>query len=254
MSTTYAFFKKEWLEYYRTGKLAIFGAVFVLFGLMNPAITKLTPFLMEQIASQESAGLSIEITVVDASMSWTQFYKNIPMALLVSLMLFGGILTNELQKGTLISVLTKGMSRWKILLIKGINLFILWTIGYWICFGITYFYNDFYWDNSVFEHVGFAAGCYWLFGCLILSWMMLFSAMASSMGGVMLGVGGCYFVMTLMNLASSLSDYLPTHLTAGVQLFVGGNPRDYMSCIIVTVVLMILNLVSGCLWFEKREL
>ena len=49
---------------------------------------------------------------------WMQFYKNIPIALVVMLLLFGGLLTNELQKGTLIPVLTKGLSRWKVLLTK----------------------------------------------------------------------------------------------------------------------------------------
>ena len=51
MKTWCAFLKKEWMEYYRTGKLIIIVVIFALFGLMNPAIAKLTPFLMEQFAS-----------------------------------------------------------------------------------------------------------------------------------------------------------------------------------------------------------
>ena len=50
MRTAYAFLKKEWMEYYRTGKLIIIVVIFALFGLMNPAIAKLTPFLMEQLS------------------------------------------------------------------------------------------------------------------------------------------------------------------------------------------------------------
>ena len=142
MTATFAFLKKEWMEYLRTGKLLIVGVIFVLFGLMNPAMAKLTPYLMEQLAQSDNSGMIIEITTVDASMSWTQFYKNIPVALIVCLLVFGGILTNELHKGTLIPVLTKGLSRWKVVLTKAVNVIVIWSAGYWICYGITYFYND----------------------------------------------------------------------------------------------------------------
>ena len=57
---------------------------------------------------------------VDALTSWTQFYKNIPLALIIFLLIFSGILTVEYQKGTLINMITKGMNRWKILAAKGI--------------------------------------------------------------------------------------------------------------------------------------
>ena len=45
-----AFWKKEWLEQLRSGKLIILGILFVLFGIMNPAVAKLTPWLLEAMA------------------------------------------------------------------------------------------------------------------------------------------------------------------------------------------------------------
>ena len=50
MKAFVAFFKKECLETLRTGKLWILVALFVVFGVMNPAITKLTPWMMELFA------------------------------------------------------------------------------------------------------------------------------------------------------------------------------------------------------------
>ena len=44
MNGFFAFLKKELFELSRSGKLIIFGFVFVLFGIMNPAIAKLTPW------------------------------------------------------------------------------------------------------------------------------------------------------------------------------------------------------------------
>lgn len=254
MRTAYAFLKKEWMEYYRTGKLIIIVVIFALFGLMNPAIAKLTPFLMEQLASMEDSGMVITVSTVDASMSWMQFYKNIPMALVVMLLLFGGILTNELQKGTLIPVLTKGLSRWKVLLTKGINLILIWTGGYWLCYGITYFYSDYYWDNSIMSNLFFTAFCYWLFGMMIMALMTLFSAMTTSFGGVVLGVGVIYFAMTLLGMIPKISSYLPIYLTSTSELLTGGNTGDYVTAIIITFVITIGAVIAGCMVFNKREI
>ena len=53
---------------------------------MNPAIAKLTPWLMEQFAtSLQESGLVVTEVIVNAMTSWTQFYKNIPMGLIVPL-------------------------------------------------------------------------------------------------------------------------------------------------------------------------
>ena len=254
MRTAYAFLKKEWMEYYRTGKLIIIVVIFALFGLMNPAIAKLTPFLMEQLSSMEDSGMVITVSTVDASMSWMQFYKNIPMALVVMLLLFGGILTNELQKGTLIPVLTKGLSRWKVLLTKGINLILIWTGGYWLCYGITYFYSDYYWDNSIMSNLFFTAFCYWLFGTMIMALMALFSAMTTSFGGVVLGVGVIYFAMTLLGMIPKISSYLPIYLTSTSELLTGGNTGDYVTAIIITFVITIGAVIAGCMVFNKREI
>ena len=83
-----AFLKKEWMEWSRTGRLLILLLVFVLFGIMNPAVAKLIPWLMETMSeSLADTGLIITEVTVDAMDSWMQFYKNIPMALIVFVLL-----------------------------------------------------------------------------------------------------------------------------------------------------------------------
>lgn len=75
-------------------------------------------FMAEDLAE---AGMVVSAVKVDAMVSWTQFYKNVPMALLIFIILFSGILTSEYAKGTLINVLTKGLSRWKVIAAKTIS-------------------------------------------------------------------------------------------------------------------------------------
>ena len=124
-----AFLKKEWMELVRTGRLLLLLLVFILFGIMNPAIAKLTPWMMEIMAGQlAESGFTLTAVTVDAMTSWSQFYKNIPMALLLFVLLFGGIFTSEYQKGTLIPVVTKGLSRRRIAAAKMVLLLGTWTV------------------------------------------------------------------------------------------------------------------------------
>ena len=50
MKTTFAFMKKEFLEQIRSARLLILAGLFICLGIMNPAIAKLTPLLLEYFA------------------------------------------------------------------------------------------------------------------------------------------------------------------------------------------------------------
>ena len=151
------FTKKEFMEICRTGKFYILLALFFLFGVMNPAVAKLTPWMMEQLSdSLEQSGIAVVNTEVNALTSWTQFYKNVPMALIVFLLMFSGVVATELQRGTLINMLTKGLSRKNVIFAKTIMLIAVWSICYFMCFGVTYAYNAYFWDNSIVDHLFFS--------------------------------------------------------------------------------------------------
>lgn len=136
----------------------------------------------------EGSGLTITEAKADALTSWVQFYKNIPIALIVFLLMFSGIITAEYQKGTLINMITKGLSRWKIVMSKSVVLLLLWSFGYWMCYGITYGYNEYFWDNSIAEDVGFSTFCVYMLGVWLIALMMLLSTLFSSGAAVSAGL------------------------------------------------------------------
>lgn len=254
MKQNIAFMKKEWMDYIRTSKTTIFAILFVAIGIMNPAIAKLTPMLLDMVASSSDfAGMDINIGEVDASTSWAQFYKNIPLGLFAIVIIFCGIMQNEMSKGTLIAIVTKGFERWKILTIKVLNVILIWTMGYWITYGITYLYNDFYWDNSIVDNVLLSAMLYWIFGIFIISLIAFFSSMANSNTGVLLGVGAIYVVMSIISIADSVTKYLPNKL-ADAGLINGAKLSDYYAALIITLVLSVASFVGGCIIFSKRAL
>ena len=66
-----AFLKKEWMEWKRTGRMLVLLLIFALFGIMNPAVAKLTPWLMETLSeSLADTGLVTTTVTVDAMTSW----------------------------------------------------------------------------------------------------------------------------------------------------------------------------------------
>ena len=110
-----AYIKKECMELTRTGKLLILGIIFILFGILNPAIAKLTPWLYEMLQDSFSEqGLIIGEVTVNAMTSWTQYFKNATMVVITIILLCSTGFTNEYQKGTLVQIVTKGLSRRKI--------------------------------------------------------------------------------------------------------------------------------------------
>lgn len=256
MKTLCAFIKKEFVEICRTSKITILGIVFVLFGIMNPAIAKLTPWMMEMMAgSLKESGLSVTKVEVNAMVSWTQFYKNIPIALIVFILIFSGILTVEYQRGTLINMLTKGLQRWKVICAKSFVMILMWTVCYWGCFAITYGYNAYFWDNSIALHLGFATFCYYIFGIWFISIIMLASSLVSSNSLVLAITGGAFVVSYVCGLLRVMQKYVPTELMASNSLLVGQNDCDtYFVALLITAGLIVLNYVISILCFNKKML
>ncbi len=256
MRSFLAFFKKELTESARSGKLMILGILFLAFGIMNPAVAKLTPWMLELMADAlAESGMTVTSVTVDALTSWTQFFKNIPMALIVFVLLYASIFTREYESGTLLLLLTKGLSRTKVVLAKAALMLLLWTVGYWLCFGVTYLYNAYFWDNSIAQALVPAAVLWWLFGVWTLSLLVLFSALTKSSAGVLLGTGGCVLAAYLLGLLPRLADHTPTALMSGMTLLVGAkNLSDYTVSIALTLILSVACTVLAVLQIRRREI
>lgn len=250
-----AFVKKEGMEHLRSGRLTVLVLMFALLGVLNPALAKLTPWLLETVA-EEMAGSGITVTAVTVSArdSWVQFFKNLPLGLIAFLVLESNIFTKEYGQGTLVPVLTKGLSRYKVLLSKAAVLWVLWSGLYWLCFGITYGYTAYFWDNSAVSSLGSAAVGLWIFGWWCVALTVLFSTVFGSHTGVLAATGGTVLGFCLAGLVPGCSKYLPTHLLDGQTLIQGaGDPRSYLVPVLFSLVLSVLCLaVSLPLWNKRR--
>ena len=256
MRSFIAFFKKEILESLRSGKLMILAILFLAFGIMNPAIAKLTPWMLELLSEDlAESGMAVTAVTVDALTSWTQFFKNIPMALIVFIFLYGGVFTREYESETLILILTKGLSRYKVVLSKALLMLSFWTVGYWLCFGVTYGYNAYFWDNSIAAHLVPSVVYWWLFGVFTVSLAVFFSVITKAYSGVLIGTGGSILVLYLLGLLPKLTEYMPTSLMQGMPLLTGAIAiEDFIPAVIITAAASVALIVSSVLIFDKKQL
>ena len=256
MRSLLAFMRKEGTEHIRSGKLVILGLVFVLFGIMNPAVAKLTPWMLEMMAdSLAESGMTVTDVTVSALDSWVQFFKNIPMALIVFILMESSIFTKEYQTGTLVLSLTKGLVRHRVIVAKTAILTGLWTVCYWMCFAITYGYNAYFWDNAVAQNLGFSVVCWWLFGLWVIALMILLSMVFNSNTGVLVGTGGVVFAAYLVGLIPKAGKYLPTFLTDGNALIYGAADVDtYTAAIVITLVTGFIWIAASIPVFNKKQL
>ena len=256
MKSYLAFMKKEFTEQLRSGRMWITLSLFVLFGIMNPTVAKLTPWLLEMMSDTlAESGMVVTGVKISAMDSWVQFFKNMPMGIIAFVLLQGAIFTGEYASGTLVLSLTKGLCRFKVVIAKSVVLYAAWSVCYWLCFGITYLYNEYFWDNSIAKNLMLSVVCWWLFGMLIVSLMTLLSTLSSSTTGVLLGTGGIVFTLYLVGLIPKITRYLPTYLTNGNSLIYGmSEAKEYIPAVIITAALTLVCFAVSIPIFNKKQL
>ncbi len=251
-----AFFRKEWLEQLRKGRIWIYGGIFFAFGILSPMLAKMIPMLYELFSDDfAELGLQIGEIRVSAMDSWIQFVGNIPTGLLVMVILFSGAYTGEYSKGTLIPLLTKGLSRRAVVLVKLLVISIMWTAGLLMCFGITFTINAVFWDNSVVDHLLFACFGWWLYGMFFLCAVSFLSALFRSMFQVLLGAGAIYVVLLILNFFPKIAKYIPNKLKESATLYTGAQgPADYAAAAIITIVVSAVFVLFAVKLTDRKQL
>ena len=253
MSAYIAFCKKEITESIRTYKAIIMLAAFIVFGIISPLTAKLIPDIL---GAAGLGGIAIVLPDPTAMDSWAQFFNNIgQMGVLVLAIIYCGITANELGKGTLINILTKGMKRHSVILSKFTTSAMTLLISYCLSLAVTYAYTVYFWGFEELSHALLAFISPFLFGLFLLSLMILGGILFKSYFGSLLGLGGVVLVLSLVNISPKMQKYNPISLSAGTLSLLNGQkiPADFIPAVIICLGLTIVIIASAVIVFNRRQ-
>ncbi len=249
-----AFLKKELFEYTKTYKLFVMLMVFAVFGITNPLIAKLMP---EILGSLITDGITITLPEPTAYDAWTQFFKNATqMGLLVMVILFSNVLSSELSKGTLINLLTKGLSRTAVILSKYTCMALVWTTSIALCFGLTYGYTVYLFPKEETYDLLFSVFCLWLFGMFLLAALLFSATLTGTSYGCLLITGAVVVICMIMNIIPAVQRYNPISLvTDNMGLVMNSIEASSLYSTIVVACLFSLIFVSlSIAVFRKKQI
>ena len=252
MSGYIAFVKKEFMENIKNYRFLILFAVFLIFGIMSAFLAKFTPEILSAFAADME--MTSEPAALDA---WKQFYKNISgVGFSAFIILYGSCLSGEYSKGTLVLMVTKGLSRKAVILAKYTVAAVLMTICYWVSFTATYGYTAFLWHDTGLFYVALAAFALWLVGFLYLSILMIGCVIFKQTFTSILFTGGIVAVISLLGIARPIAKFNPFILTSkNVDLLSGEIvPSDFMMPALLSVAMSILGLLIAIKLFNKKQL
>ena len=254
MKAYIAFTKKEFLEFTRTWKLLIIGAVFLLFGMMSPVTAKVMPDILKSVMPE---GMEITLGDPTALDSWAQFYKNVgQMGLVVLVIVFSGLLSGEFSRGTLVNMLTKGLRRPTVILSKLSMAVSVWTGAYVLCFGVTWVYTEYFWPGNNLPNLVFAAFCLWLFGVVLIAAVLLGGVLFKSSYGALLFTGAVAAALLTANIAPKIADYNPASLAAQNMALLQGSvaAADLLAPALIAAAMVIVFVSIAVLLFDRKQL
>jgi ABC-2 type transport system permease protein len=245
---------KEFREQWRTWKMIVFLAVFLITGIISPILAKYTPELLKMVPDLP-AGLADLIPAPTVADSVAQYLKNTEQFGILLVILFTmGVVAQEKERGTAAMLLTKPVSRSAVILAKWLSgMIILLTgllVGGLACLAYT---------AVLFAPIPF--GAFWTLNLLLfvtlgvyLTVALMASTLARSQSIAAAGAFGGLIVLLIVGSIPRVSDFMPGQLVAwGSSLVLKGDITAWPA-LGVSVGIIVLALVIACLRFEREEI
>ena len=246
--------KKEAIEGARTKKTTSTLILFLFIGLISPLTAKLTPLILQSIAT---GNIDINVAPPSEIDSWTQFFKNISQIGMFGLaIILSTQMANEFQKGTLINLLSKGLPRYQVVLSKIFYNFILWFIAYFCSFILTYFYTKYFFGISFpIRNILMAALLPFVFGLFLISLEILAGVISGNVIGTLILTTAGIVIQLILSIRDEILKYMPIALIGKpVNLIKGIGYDDYYVPIIAGSILLILCIVISIAVINKKQI
>lgn len=262
-------FLKELRQLWRTKRLLVMSAVFLLFGMGSPLIAKFTPLAFSSIEGLDAfAEMIPEPTAGDAL---AQYTKNLSQfGFLLAVLMAMGVVVGEKERGVVAMIISKPMPRWAFISSKLAAQAVMYLAGF-ILSGIgAYYYTLFLFGPLVLSD-------YTLLNGLMFMWLLVFvafSLLGSTLAGSTAAAGGIGLGLSVITLlAGTIPRYgalLPGGLlswatqlgqrAAGVaasmpgSATISGGTTTNGGALASALVIILMALVLAIGFFEQQEL
>jgi ABC-2 type transport system permease protein len=245
--------RKELLEQWRTMRLPVVAAVFLLVGLTSPLLARFTPELIDALGAGQIQIVIPPPTTADAV---DQLIKNLSQfGILVAVLLAMGSVATEKERGTAAMILTKPAGRGAFLVAKIVAIGGTLLVAVALAAAAAWFYT-----LVLFEPLpvaGFAASA-------VLQWLAIMAFAAITFLGSTLtrsalaaaGIGVVAFIVIgILSAFPAVVPYLPVGLGAPARALALGQPvHDVLRPLIATVALIAAAVAIAWASFRRQEL
>lgn len=252
MKSYIAFVKKEVVENLKNYRFFILFAIFLGFGLSSAFLAKFMPEIVTAV------GGGLEVTEEPAALDgWQQFYKNISsVGFSAFIILFGSCMSGEYSKGTLLLLVTKGLSRPAVILAKYTAAAVSMTVCFWVSFAGAYGYICCLWPDAALSHVVSSAFFMWIMGFLYLSILVLGCVLFKQTFTSILFTGGIVALFSVLSLIKPLAGFTPVVLVSRNADLISGefSMMGFVIPFIISAVLSVVFLAAAIIVFNKKQL
>jgi len=246
--------RKEFQFQWRTKRVLIVVAIFLVFGMLSPVIAKFTPELISSLEETAAfADLIPEPSVID---SINQYVSNLTQFGFILVILLGmNAVAGEKEKGTAAMVLSKPIPRWSFILSKYIAQGTVYLLAISLAGLAAYYYTSYLFDGLQFS--GFA-----LANFLLFLWLMVFAAVSllgSSIGKTTAAAAGIALLGGIILLLSSAIPRYGALFTSGLISWATASSMNIEGvasggALAMALGLILLMLVGSIAAIEEQEI
>ena len=243
--------RKELREQWRTSRLLVVGAIFLVFGFASPLLAKYLPELL----SHADGSIQVTFATPTTRDAVDQFLKNVGNGVFVAILLAMGAVAREKERGTAALVLTKPVGRAAFLGAKFAALALTFLVGVTLAGLAAYAYTVALFDAPP---AGGFAGC-----CALLLLAILVYAALTFLGSTLArsplpaaGLGVSAFVaMAVLGAIPGIGRFTPGALSPAARaLALGESPPDLAPALLGNAALIVIALILSWLMFRRQEL
>jgi ABC-2 type transport system permease protein len=247
-------YAKEFREQWRTWKMIVFLAVFLITGIISPVLARYTPELLKSIPNLP-AGLADFIPTPTMADSVAQYLKNTEQfGILLVILLTMSVMAQEKERGTAAMLLTKPVSRSAVILAKWLTGMTILLAGLVVdalaCLAYT---------AVLFEPLPF--GTFWALNLLLLVMMgvyltvtLMASTLARTQAMAAAGAFGGLVVLIILGSIPRVNELMPGQLANwGSSLVLKGDVSAWPA-LGVAAGIILLALIVACIRFEREEI